>query len=115
MAGDLFVVGGGPADLGTLDWPMLSPGTRPRVVHDIDGLVAAIGAGVTRIEGSVVGDGSRYDAQRYSPTLARRLIDQDQVGPIGGLMVNDGFARFSTARSNVDGAGRRPRRRRGAC
>jgi D-alanyl-D-alanine carboxypeptidase/D-alanyl-D-alanine-endopeptidase (penicillin-binding protein 4) len=102
VAGDLFVVGGGPADLGTLDWPMLSPGTRPRVVHDIDGLVAAIrDAGVTRIEGSVVGDGSRYDAQRYSPTLARRLIDQDQVGPIGGLMVNDGFAEFSTARSNA--------------
>jgi D-alanyl-D-alanine carboxypeptidase/D-alanyl-D-alanine-endopeptidase (penicillin-binding protein 4) len=102
VAGDLFVVGGGPADLGTLDWPMLSPGTRPRVVHDIDGLVTAIAdAGVTRIEGSVVGDGSRYDDQRYSPTLAPRLIDQDQVGPIGGLMVNDGFAGFSTARSNA--------------
>ena len=77
---------------------MLSPGTRPCAVHDIDALVAAIrDAGVTRIEGSVVGDGSRYDAQRYSPTLARRLIDQEQpVGPIGGLMVNDGFAEFST-------------------
>jgi D-alanyl-D-alanine carboxypeptidase/D-alanyl-D-alanine-endopeptidase (penicillin-binding protein 4) len=102
VAGDLFVVGGGPADLGTLDWPLLSPGTRPRVVHDVDGLVTAIAdAGITRIEGSVVGDGSRYDDERYSPTLARRLIDQDQVGPIGGLMVNDGFAGFSTARSNA--------------
>jgi D-alanyl-D-alanine carboxypeptidase/D-alanyl-D-alanine-endopeptidase (penicillin-binding protein 4) len=102
VAGDLFVVGGGPADLGTLDWPMRSPGTRPRVVHDIDGLVTAIAdAGVTRIEGSVVGDGGRFDDQRYSPTLPRRLIDQDQVGPIGGLMVNDGFAGFSTERSNA--------------
>ncbi len=101
VAGDLFVVGGGPADLGTLDWPLLSPGTRPRIVHDIDALVTAIvDAGITRIDGGVVGDGSRYDGRRYAPTLPQRLIDQDQVGPIGGLMVNDGFAGFSTARSN---------------
>jgi D-alanyl-D-alanine carboxypeptidase/D-alanyl-D-alanine-endopeptidase (penicillin-binding protein 4) len=102
LAGDLFLVGGGPADLGTPDWPLLSPGTRPRVVHDIDGLVTAIAdAGVTRIEGGVVGDGSRYDGQRYAPTVPQRLIDQDQVGPIGALMVNDGFAEFSSARSNA--------------
>ena len=83
MAGDLFVVGGGPADLGTPEWPAMSPGTRPRIVHDIDGLVDAIAAaGITRIEGSVVGDGSRFDDQRYNPALAPRLIDQDQVGPI---------------------------------
>jgi serine-type D-Ala-D-Ala carboxypeptidase/endopeptidase (penicillin-binding protein 4) len=100
VAGDLFVVGGGLTDLGTLDWPAMSPGGRPRVVHDIDGLVAAIvAAGVGRVEGSVVGDGSRYDDQRYQPSLATRLIDQDQIGPIGGLMVNDGFAGFSPART----------------
>ena len=52
-----------------------------------------------RSQGSVVGDGSRYDDQRYQPSLAPRLIDQDQVGPIGGLMVNDGFAAFSPERS----------------
>lgn len=102
VAGDLFVVGGGPADLGTPDWPEMSPGTRPRVVHDIDGLVDAIAAaGVTRIEGSVVGDGSRYDDDRYNDAMATRLIDQDQVGPIGALMVNDGFAGFSPERSNA--------------
>lgn len=102
IEGDLVVVGGGPADLGTPDWPEMSPGTRPRVVHDIDGLVTAIvDAGVTRIEGSVVGDGSRYDDDRYEDSLAQRLIDQDQVGPIGGLMVNDGFAAFSPERTNA--------------
>jgi D-alanyl-D-alanine carboxypeptidase/D-alanyl-D-alanine-endopeptidase (penicillin-binding protein 4) len=101
VAGDLFVVGGGPADLGTPDWPEMSPGTRPRVVHDIDDLAAAIAeAGVTRVEGSVVGDGTRYDDRRYAPTLPQRLIDQDQVGPVGALMVNDGFAGFSAARTN---------------
>lgn len=103
VTGDLFVVGGGQADLGTPSWPEMGPGTRERVIHDIDGLVSAIAAaGVTRVEGSIVGDGSRYDDQRYQTSLAPRLIDQDQIGPIGGLMVNDGFAGFSPARTNAD-------------
>jgi D-alanyl-D-alanine carboxypeptidase/D-alanyl-D-alanine-endopeptidase (penicillin-binding protein 4) len=102
VTGDLFLVGGGPADLGTTDWPEMAPGTRPRVVDDIDGLVDAIqAAGVVRIEGAVVGDDSRFDDRRYEPTVASRLIDQDQVGPIAGLMVNDGFAQFGPARTNA--------------
>lgn len=100
VAGDLFVVGGGPADLGTTDWLEMSPGTRPRVVHDVDGLVTALReAGVTRIEGSVVGDGSRYDDEYYQPSLASRFLAQDQAGPVDSLMVNDGFAQFSPART----------------
>jgi D-alanyl-D-alanine carboxypeptidase/D-alanyl-D-alanine-endopeptidase (penicillin-binding protein 4) len=103
VAGDLFVVGGGPADLGTPDWLTMGPGTRTRVVHDIDGLVTALaGAGVTRIDGSVVGDGSRFDDQLYQPSLAPRFLEQDQVGPIDALMVNDGFAGFSPSRTNAD-------------
>jgi serine-type D-Ala-D-Ala carboxypeptidase/endopeptidase (penicillin-binding protein 4) len=103
VAGDLYLVGGGPADLGTPEWLTMGPGTRERVVHDIGGLVEAIAAaGITRIEGSVVGDGTRFDDQRYNPSLAPRFIDQDQVGPISGLMVNDGFAQFSPSRTNAD-------------
>jgi D-alanyl-D-alanine carboxypeptidase/D-alanyl-D-alanine-endopeptidase (penicillin-binding protein 4) len=69
-------------------------------VHDIDALAASIAAaGVTQVQGSVVGDGSRYDDQLYQPSLAPRLIDQDQIGPVDGLMVNDGFAGFSPDRS----------------
>ena len=100
VAGDLFVVGGGDAAVATVDWPLLSPGNRPKAIHDIDALAQAIAAaGVTQVQGSVVGDGSRYDGERYQPSLATRLVDQDQVGPIGGLMVNDGFGAFSTERS----------------
>ena len=115
VAGDLFLVGGGDAALGTPDWPPNSPGTRLRVVHDIDVLAGAIAAaGVTQVQGSVVGDGSRYDDQRYEASLAPRLIEQDQVGPIGGLMVNDGFSGFSPERSlAVHGSGRRSGGRRG--
>jgi D-alanyl-D-alanine carboxypeptidase/D-alanyl-D-alanine-endopeptidase (penicillin-binding protein 4) len=100
VAGDLFVVGGGDAAIATADWPQLSPGNRPKAIHDIDALARAVaGAGVTQVTGSVVGDGGRYDGDRYQPSLAARLVDQDQVGPIGGLMVNDGFGSFSIERS----------------
>ncbi|MGH9288457.1 MAG: D-alanyl-D-alanine carboxypeptidase/D-alanyl-D-alanine endopeptidase [Acidimicrobiales bacterium] len=101
VAGDLFVVGGGDAALGTPAWSTSAPAVPlDRVVHDVDRLVDAIvAAGVTRIEGSVVGDGSRYDGERYNPAWPQRFIDQDAIGPIGGLMVNDGFAAFSPARS----------------
>jgi serine-type D-Ala-D-Ala carboxypeptidase/endopeptidase (penicillin-binding protein 4) len=100
VAGDLFLVGGGDAALGQPAWVALSPGNRPKAVHDIDALAAAIaGAGVTQVQGSVVGDGSRYDDQLYQPSLATRLIDQDQIGPVDALMVNDGFAAFSAERS----------------
>lgn len=100
VAGDVFVVGGGDAALGTPAWSTDAPDLRDRVVHDVDGLVDAIvAAGVTRIEGAVVGDGSRYDGERYNPSWPRRFIDQDAIGPIGGLMVNDGFAAFSPAQS----------------
>ena len=100
VAGDLFVVGGGDAALGTPAWSSDAPDPRDRVVHDVDGLVDAIvAAGVTRIEGSVVGDGSRYDGERYNPAWPQRFIGQDAIGPIGGLMVNDGFAAFSPAQS----------------
>ncbi|MGH9227782.1 MAG: D-alanyl-D-alanine carboxypeptidase/D-alanyl-D-alanine endopeptidase [Acidimicrobiales bacterium] len=100
VAGDVFVVGGGDAALGTPAWSTDAPDRRPRVVHDVDGLVDAIvAAGVTRIEGSVVGDGSRYDGERYNPAWPQRFVEQDAIGPIGGLMVNDGFAAFSPAQS----------------
>jgi serine-type D-Ala-D-Ala carboxypeptidase/endopeptidase (penicillin-binding protein 4) len=100
VVGDLFVVGGGDAALGVPAWSRDAPDPRDRVVHDVDGLVDAIvAAGVIRIEGSVVGDGSRYDGQRYNPAWPQRFIDQDAVGPIAGLMVNDGFAAFSPAQS----------------
>jgi serine-type D-Ala-D-Ala carboxypeptidase/endopeptidase (penicillin-binding protein 4) len=100
VAGDLYLVGGGDAALGQAGWAALSPATRPKVVHDIDALAASIAAaGITQVQGSIVGDGSRYDDQLYQPSLAPRLIDQDQIGPVDGLMVNDGFAGFSPERS----------------
>jgi D-alanyl-D-alanine carboxypeptidase/D-alanyl-D-alanine-endopeptidase (penicillin-binding protein 4) len=96
VAGDVYLVGGG-------DPLLTSPGYADRMPRDpalaIDpGRLAdaIVDAGITRIDGSVVGDGSRYDGERFHPSWPDRFRARE-AGPIGGLTINDG-------RSGVDGA-----------
>ncbi|MGH9209267.1 MAG: D-alanyl-D-alanine carboxypeptidase/D-alanyl-D-alanine endopeptidase [Acidimicrobiales bacterium] len=93
VPGDLFLVGGGDPLLAT---PAYGAGlNRNRggyLTVDPVAIVDAIAAaGVTRIEGSVVGDDSRYDAERYHPVWPGRFRAQSVVGPVSALNVNDGF------------------------
>ncbi len=89
VAGNLWLVGGGDPLLtlgnytSTQSQPTLSP---TRIETLVDGLVAA---GVTSVSGSVVGDESRYDAERYTPSLGLG-VRSTEVGPLGALMINDG-------------------------
>ena len=95
--GHLYVVGGGDALLATRSWRDHFR-RQPRTIDDVEQLAQAIvDAGVTRITGSVIGDASRYESQTYHPAWPRRFFDDREVGPIGGLMVNDGFASFPSA------------------
>lgn len=100
VAGHLYLVGGG-------DPLLTSPGYAERMPQDPTLAVdparladAVVEAGITRIDGSVVGDGSRYDGERYHPSWPSRFRAQE-AGPIGALTVNDG-------RAGVDGAARPP-------
>jgi D-alanyl-D-alanine carboxypeptidase/D-alanyl-D-alanine-endopeptidase (penicillin-binding protein 4) len=45
--------------------------------------------GINRISGSIVADESRYDDERFTPTLGLG-IKGTEVGPLGALMINDG-------------------------
>jgi D-alanyl-D-alanine carboxypeptidase/D-alanyl-D-alanine-endopeptidase (penicillin-binding protein 4) len=89
VAGDLYLVGGGdpllttPGYLGSLPHGQI-------VVNDPAKLADAIkAAGITRIEGGIVGDDTRYDADRYSANWPGRFASQGVVGSISALTVDD--------------------------
>lgn len=89
VIGDLVVVGGGDPVLVTADYPSREffPTFNQTKVEDlVDAIVAK---GITSISGSVVGDESRYDTERYSPNLGLG-IRGTEVGPLGALMISDG-------------------------
>jgi D-alanyl-D-alanine carboxypeptidase/D-alanyl-D-alanine-endopeptidase (penicillin-binding protein 4) len=89
IAGDLYLVGGGDPNLttanyaGTFDHELILT-NDPAQLAD-----AIVAAGVTRIEGSVIGDGDRYDAERFSPHWPGRFASQGVVGSIGALNIDD--------------------------
>jgi D-alanyl-D-alanine carboxypeptidase/D-alanyl-D-alanine-endopeptidase (penicillin-binding protein 4) len=89
VEGDLYLVGGGDPLLTSADYPVendLNPVTDPT---SLDALAdAVVGAGVQRIEGSVVGDASRYDDEWYVPAWAED-IRGIEAGPYDALLVND--------------------------
>lgn len=89
VTGDLFLVGGGDPLLRSAEVPI----ERPLAVAtptSFDQLVDAIvEAGVTRIDGDLVADGSRYDDEFIVPGWGPD-ITRDDGGPIGALLVNDG-------------------------
>lgn len=89
IEGDLWVVGGGD--------PLLTAGNYPSTeVHPtlsptrIEALIdALVSAGITSISGSVVGDESRYDVERFTPSLGLG-VRGTEIGPLGALLLNDG-------------------------
>lgn len=94
VAGDLFVRGGGDPILSTPAYAARER-NQPQIFSNVDALVdAVVAAGVTTVEGSVVGDESRYDTERYNPAWPSRFLAQGQIGPLSALSVNDSFAYF---------------------
>ena len=89
VRGDLWLVGGGDPLLTTRLYPLTEkyPTITPTDIEKlIDALVAL---GVTTVEGSVVGDESLYDNERYVPSWGDG-IRSVEAGPLGALMINDG-------------------------
>jgi len=91
IVGDLWVVGGGDPVLGTTEWATRSGDPTPlftplEVLAD-----RVVDAGVSRVAGRVIGDETRYDAERVVDTWPHRFVDDGEVGPLSALSVNDGF------------------------
>jgi len=91
--GPLYLVGGGDPLLATAAYrPTQTEWTASREpvtrLEDLADKVKA--AGVTSVAG-VVGDDSRYDAQRTVPTWKASYVSSGEIGPVGALEVNGGF------------------------
>lgn len=89
IAGNLWLVGGGDPLLSTRAYP---PTQRLRTISPtyLDALADEIAAsGITMISGSVVGDESRYDKERFVPTWGDG-IRSIEAGPLSALLVDDG-------------------------
>ncbi len=100
VAGDLYFVGGGDPMLSSEWWQ--GPNTKypPFATTSVESLARAIrDAGVTRVDGAVVGDSSRYDDEWYPPTWTSD-VRFSEGGPISALLVND--SRESNTQSSND-------------
>lgn len=87
--GDAYLIGGGDPLLVTGNYPSTEPYPTFNFTR-LENLFDALRLqGITQIRGSIVGDESRYDAERFSPSLGLG-IRGTEVGPLGALMVNDG-------------------------
>jgi len=87
LAGDLVIVGGGDPMLTTSAAASTAavPNTSLPALAD-----AIVKAGVTRIDGSLVADDSRYDRTRAVPDWKPVYVTEGDVGALGALIVNGG-------------------------
>ncbi len=88
VSGDLYLVGGGDPLLSTANYPPTQK-YPPTSITSLETLVAdLVAAGITEVQGNVVGDDSRYDAERFSAAWGSGVVGVE-AGPLGALMVND--------------------------
>jgi D-alanyl-D-alanine carboxypeptidase/D-alanyl-D-alanine-endopeptidase (penicillin-binding protein 4) len=104
--GTLWLVGAGDPTLATPEYAQWLK-DRPRyqlrqatpLAELADGLAAA---GVRAVTGNIVGDDSRYDRARTVPTWKPSYVAENEVGPLGALLVNDGFTMFEPPEHRAD-------------
>lgn len=89
IEGDLWIVGGGDPLLTAGDYPSTEaqPTLFPTAIEPL--IDALVSAGITSVGGSIVGDESRYDSERFTPSLGLG-IRGTELGPLGALLLNDG-------------------------
>jgi D-alanyl-D-alanine carboxypeptidase/D-alanyl-D-alanine-endopeptidase (penicillin-binding protein 4) len=90
ISGDVYLVGGGDPLLSGEWYPESNLDRFPTFnITSLDQLARDLGtAGVTRIDGVVRGDGSRYDDELYAPGWGGGVAGVE-AGPYDALLVND--------------------------
>ena len=91
LNGDLYLVGGGDPLLSTSGYAASLPDPLTRLTSPLEQLAdAVVGAGITRVTGAVVGDGSRYDDEVVVASWPASYQLGSTVGSLGALRVNAG-------------------------
>ena len=99
IAGDLWLVGGGDPVVMSEEYAASFP-NQPQLHTKLSAFGDALAAaGVREVRGDLIGDDSRYDAVRFIPTWKSGYVSQGAVGPLGALLVNDGFTTFGGRRA----------------
>jgi serine-type D-Ala-D-Ala carboxypeptidase/endopeptidase (penicillin-binding protein 4) len=95
LNGNIWLVGGGDPSLSTSDYSAKRFGGVSAILGDLAQAVRS--AGITRVNGRVFGDGSRFDAVHVGPFWKPEYrID---CPPISGLSVNEDWVRFGSSAS----------------
>jgi D-alanyl-D-alanine carboxypeptidase/D-alanyl-D-alanine-endopeptidase (penicillin-binding protein 4) len=89
IVGDLVVVGSGDPGIASADYiaSMRFPSRHATPAEEF--VSAMTDLQVTEVTGSIIGVETRYDLERYAPSLGLG-IRGTEVGPLGALMINDG-------------------------
>jgi serine-type D-Ala-D-Ala carboxypeptidase/endopeptidase (penicillin-binding protein 4) len=89
LGGDLYLVGGGDPLLTSSTYPVQNDPNPVTTPTSLDALAdAVVAAGVTQIDGGVVGDATRYDDEYFAPSWVND-VRGIEAGPYDALTVND--------------------------
>lgn len=95
LGGDLWLVGGGDPLLESADYTK-TQNHGADIATSLDKLADDVrAAGITQVTGRIVGDDRRYDNVRVVATWKRSYVTSGEVGPVGGLMIDDNFTRLT--------------------
>jgi D-alanyl-D-alanine carboxypeptidase/D-alanyl-D-alanine-endopeptidase (penicillin-binding protein 4) len=89
LRGDLIVRGGGDPTISTR-------GNRDQLVFD-EWAAALKGAGITSIDGRIVGDDQAFEEQGVGPGWSWDYLEAGYAAPVGALQYNDNTADLTTA------------------
>ncbi|MEI7547415.1 MAG: D-alanyl-D-alanine carboxypeptidase/D-alanyl-D-alanine-endopeptidase [Actinomycetota bacterium] len=95
ITGDVYLVGGGDPVLSQAWYTQVTPTHKrpPLHVTSAESLAdALVAAGVTTINGRLVGDGSRYDAETYPPGWGADIRGVADGAPVGALVLDDSIS-----------------------
>jgi len=96
--GELYIVGGGDPLLSTAEFSVDAGYLgQPRRSTSIEALADKVVATGVRRVGRILGDETRYDAQRGVPSWNPRYIADFEISPISALVVNKAFTRANPA------------------